>query len=349
MPVAPGVSTFCTQGSLGYESLRTGYFNAKLPPDQPLEIATPTTTAQVCEIIQRAAVRGLKVGVRSGGHLFPACSLIDGGVLIDTRDLNRDVEYDASTSLVSFGPALTVREAQRSLTTLHRFFPFGHHPSVGLGGFLLAGGQGWFMRAHGYTTDAWVEQLEVVMPDGQSRVASRDENADIFWAARGSGQGFFGVVTKIWTRTVPSKRIYDRTLVLRVTHQFEKQLTSVMKTCDLLPKGVDIALVSHWSDILDAADHLETRTGAIMLSVALTAHANSLEESRDMLAPFDSQAARADLNMETEIPLKETSWDAMWDMQDALFLPGRRWQVDSILTDKDVSYAEVTEPEHIPP
>lgn len=336
-------SGYCqTPGSPQYERLRTRYFNDKLPPNRPVEIATPTSSLQVCDTISRAASRGLKVGVRSGGHLFPACSLVDGGVLIDTGHLNRAVEYDAATKLAAFGPGVTVEEAERSLTSLGRFFPFGHHPSVGLGGFLLAGGQGWFTRGSGYTTDAWIERLEVVMPNAQLITASRQEHTDVFWAVRGSGQGCFGVVTKIWVRTVPARTLYDRTLMLDITDDYQQQLKSVLETCDLVPKqGTDIALVTHWSDIMDAGDHWETRTKRLVLSISLSAYADSIGEAKTMLSPFSSPQDNNAFHIIADMAVKETTWQNMWDMQNFLFPSTERWQIDSILTDRVVSYSEV--------
>ncbi|KAK0662708.1 Inactive tetrahydrocannabinolic acid synthase [Lasiodiplodia hormozganensis] len=198
-----------------YEPLRTRFFNARLPTTQPLEIVFPRTTAAAASCIRAARARNLHVGVRSGGHNFAAPALVAGGVLLDTLHLNADeFSYDRRTQLVSFGPGATAaRLAPWMRDEVGRFWPFGHSPSVGVGGFLCAGGQGWFMRGWGATAGEWVERLEIVTPDGEVRVASRTENEDLFWAARGGGLAFFGVVTRIWGRTVRMRRVWGRTLV----------------------------------------------------------------------------------------------------------------------------------------
>ncbi|KAB2575816.1 Tetrahydrocannabinolic acid synthase [Lasiodiplodia theobromae] len=198
-----------------YEPLRTRFFNARLPATQPLEIVFPRTTADAAACIRAARARSLHVGVRSGGHNFAAPALVAGGLLLDTLHLNADeFSYDRRTQLVSFGPGATAaRLAPWMRDDVGRFWPFGHSPSVGVGGFLCAGGQGWFMRGWGATGAEWVERLEVVTPDGEVRVASRTENEDLFWAARGGGLAFFGVVTRIWGRTVRMRRVWGRTLV----------------------------------------------------------------------------------------------------------------------------------------
>ena len=84
-----------------------------------------------------------------------------------------------------------------------RFFPGGHCPTVGIGGFLLQGGQGWNARGWGWAAE-YVEAVDVVTAAGELVRASADENADLYWAARGAGPGFPGVVTRFHLRTLPA-------------------------------------------------------------------------------------------------------------------------------------------------
>src|SRR5579859_4979562 len=121
---------------------------------------------------------------------------------------NPRFDYGAQTQEINFGPGQTAMDAQKFLTENKLFFPFGHSPTVGLGEFLLCGGQGWFFPGWGLTSDRWITQLEVVTADGKIRICNRFENSDILWAARGAGMGFFGIVTKFCGRTTPAKTIY---------------------------------------------------------------------------------------------------------------------------------------------
>ncbi|KAJ4351685.1 uncharacterized protein N0V89_007028 [Didymosphaeria variabile] len=82
-------------------------------------------------------------------------------MLIDVRHVNREVVYDLETEVVSFGPAVTGAEISEKMLSVGRFFPHGHTPSVAVGGFLLAGGQGWFFRSWGLTAEMWVLKMEV--------------------------------------------------------------------------------------------------------------------------------------------------------------------------------------------
>ena len=55
-----------------------------------------------------------------------------------------------------------------------------------MAGLTLGGGLGYLTRRFGWTVDNLLE-VEIVTADGQVRRASRDENADLFWAVRGAG------------------------------------------------------------------------------------------------------------------------------------------------------------------
>lgn len=339
--VLPQSPIFAVKSS-NYERLRTRYFNGRLPEAQPETIATPTTTAEVARLIADAKSKSFEVGVRSGGHLFPACSLVHGGLLVDTINLNQTIEYDPISKTVAFGPATKVREAAEYLSAIGRFFPFGHHPSVGLCGFLLAGGQGWFVREWGYTADTWIEQLEVVMPSSETILASKTQNEDIFWAARGGGQGFFGVVTRIWVKTMPSKSLFNRTITFDTSENYQAQLKWVLENCDSTTKhGVDIAIVTFYSDLLDQGDHWESKTKKLLLMVDLTVYADSHEEAATMTSPWDQIDDSLAQNLIMQSPTTPTTWEKIFENQDKVFPASDRWQCDSILTNSDVSDDEV--------
>jgi hypothetical protein len=97
------------------------------------------------------------------------------------------------------------RDLARALAAHGLAFPVGHCSTVPLGGYLLGGGFGWNAGAWGVACHA-VEGVEVVTADGGIRRASGAEEPDIFWAARGAGPAFFGVVTRYRLRLRPLPR-----------------------------------------------------------------------------------------------------------------------------------------------
>ncbi|KAL2786643.1 hypothetical protein BJX66DRAFT_346696 [Aspergillus keveii] len=334
MPTDPGLMPAAAlPGDAAYEALRTRFFHTRIPNIEPAKIYTPRTTSDVATILKEARRSNLKVGVRSGGYLFPCCSLIQSGVLVDTRDLSRGIEYDPQTELVSFPPGSLSKELANALSTVERFFPFGHSPTVAAGGFLLAGGQGWFMRGWGCTSDQWVEAMEIVTADGEIVQASRTESEDIFWAARGSGQGFFGVVTRVWARTIPMRKLWETVAVFDCTHRFAEILNALLDITDRTPKdGVEVAFATFRPDRDELGLGEEVQDTRVFIAATALAFADTFDEA-------------ADLDQIMKTPVVERTWSELFEAQDKLNPAGdgERWQCDSILDRPGVPREELIE------
>lgn len=337
-------SQVSTPASPNYEPLRRRAFNGRLPDTKPAEIVSPNTTADVVEAVRRARSQGRKIGVKSGGHLFFHTNLIENGMLIDTRNLNKNIEYDHATKIAAISPGHTVQEITEALGPLQRFFPSGHSRSVGAGGFLLAGGQGMFLRGWGYSSANWVEKIEVVTSEGEVVVASKTENPDLFWAFPGSGQGFFAVMTKIWIRTIPNKKLFDVTTIVDSTDIFKPLLKWIMTTSKSVPKyGAEPFFCTFYGDRDDPEGGEESLSQRLFMVMNQTMFADSLEEAGVLASPWDNIPDEFKKHIVTTVPLQERSSEEMWDLQEK-FQPtgnGERWNVDSILTDPKVSDDEV--------
>ena len=183
------------RGEAGYEEARVGrVFNARRPDRYPVAVLEAADADDVVAGVRLAAANGWKVSVRSGGHSWAAWSLHDDALLIDLGHL-RSISYDDATGIVSAGPATKGSlELEPFLTARGRAFPGGHCAGVGIGGFLLQGGQGWNSRARGWACES-VVAVDVVTADGELVRADAEQNTDLYWAARGAGPGFPGIVT----------------------------------------------------------------------------------------------------------------------------------------------------------
>lgn len=330
--------------SEAYEQLRRRFFNGRVPDVYPTEIASPTTTDEVVTAVKRAREHGWKIGVRSGGHLFFCNALLEGGLLIDTCNLNKEIQYNAATKIAVISPGHMVQDVTYFLRERGRFFPSGHSRSVAVGGFLLAGGQGMFLRGWGYTASTWITQLEVVTSEGKNVIANKTYNADLFWAAPGSGQGFFGVVTKIWVKTIPTRKLYDTTILVDSTNIFKPLLKWVLETSKKVPKyGVDLFYCTFYAD-KDAPDggH-ESAAKRVFFAINETIFADSLDEAKVLASPWDIFPEQFKECIVSTAPLTERTWEELWALQES-FQPqgnGERWNVDSILVDPKVSEDEV--------
>jgi FAD/FMN-containing dehydrogenase len=331
-------SVILERGSEDYETSRRRFFNKGHPDRYPHQIIHPRSSAEVAAAVKHATSLDKHISVRSGGHLFPCQHLQDDEILIDMKNVNAKFEYDSETQLINFGPGLTVRGAQEFLTPLQLFFPFGHSPTVGLGGFLLAGGQGYFMQGWGMTADRWLIQMEIVTADGEIRICNREQNSDLFWAARGGGMGFFGVVTMFWGRTTRAKKLYNTHWVFSADI-YEDAFNWILDSAKLIrPHNTEVAICVCYADkYTGQGDEIQSKD--VIIAAAVTIYADSLEEAQSMAYPFN----KSPLKPVFHLPVVETTFEELNKMQEGL-LPsdqGLRYKCDSIYNDPHVSRKEV--------
>ena len=86
-------------------------------------------------------------------------------------------------------------------------------------GYTLGGGFGWLSRKHGFAADSLL-RVDIVTADGRSVTASRDRNADLFWAIRGGGANF-GVVTALEFQLYPVAQVYAGTALFPIARATE--------------------------------------------------------------------------------------------------------------------------------
>ncbi|KUI35823.1 oxidoreductase [Mycobacterium sp. IS-1590] len=183
-----------TRADDGYEAARRAtVWNARTPDRYPDVVVQAADVDDVVAALRYAAAHDLRVGVRSGGHSWAGNHVRDGGMLLDVSRLN-DCIIDAERMTAVVGPGKGGSLLAADLEAHDLFFPAGHCKGVCIGGYLLQGGYGWNSRILGPACES-VIGLDVVTADGERIHCSPDSHPDMYWAARGSGPGFFGVVT----------------------------------------------------------------------------------------------------------------------------------------------------------
>src|SRR5205823_2630981 len=132
-------------------------------------------------------------------------AVCDGGVMIDLSAM-KDIRVDAQARIAVAGPGVLWGEFDRA-TQVHGLATTGGQVShTGIAGLTLGGGLGYLMGKHGAVCDNLLS-LDVVTADGESVVASEDENSGLFWAMRGAGANF-GVVTSFKYRVHPVSEMF---------------------------------------------------------------------------------------------------------------------------------------------
>jgi hypothetical protein len=206
-PSATGiVGRVVRRGTEGYEHLRRGaVWHAGVPERFPEVIVFAAGEADVVAAVKLATSLGLHVSVRSGGHSWSGNHLRDDTLLIDLSNLRR-VEIDKESMTAMVQPGVRGSEVLAMLREQQLFFPVGHNYAVGIGGYLLQGGFGWSGRQYGPACMS-VLGIDAVTADGELVHADETENAELLWAARGAGPGFFAVVTRFYLRVYPQRAV----------------------------------------------------------------------------------------------------------------------------------------------
>ncbi len=169
-------------------------WNQLRPERYPDIIVQVSSDLDVVEAVRFARETGLKVAVRGGGHAWCGTPFRKGGMLIDLSRLT-DVKIDPVARTAAIQPIISNRDMMRKLEPYELAFPVGHCPQVKASGYLLSGGIGWNASQWGQATLS-VTGVEMVTAAGQLITANAEQNAELFWAARGSGAGMFAVATR---------------------------------------------------------------------------------------------------------------------------------------------------------
>lgn len=331
-------SKVLTRGTPEYEQCRQMNPTADTPARFPREIHVVETPEDVSRALKRATELETTVGIRSSGHIMNLGNLIQDGILIDTINLNRHVDYDPVTREICFGPSCRVEELAEKLGEVKRFFPHGHAPTVGSGGFLLAGGQGWFVRGWGATSQTWILKMEIVVPDGRVLIASRTENQELFWAARGSGLGFFGVVTRFWGRTIPASTMWERTFKFDIGDKYEELMTWTIERGRDTPKyGTDLNITIDYPEKYDPRYTSDAvPPGAkLQMNLNLLCYCDTIREARTLLSAYDKiPDTIRDCILEMK-PVQKRTFEEVFARKRGFLGNGKaeRWQINSIMND----------------
>jgi hypothetical protein len=318
---AGGVAKVIWRGQTGYEEARRGaMWNARIPARFPDVVVQAHSEADVVAAVRMARDRGLKIAVRSGGHSWVASFLRDGGILLDLSRMNEfSVDREAHTATVQ--PGLKGTDLNRALRQHDLFFPTGHCMTVGLGGFLLQGGFGWNSRLWGPACVS-IRAMEIVTASGELVHASEKENTELFWAARGAGPGFFGVVTRFHLALYPRPRAMMNSVYLYPIELLDEVLRWARAVGPSLARTVE-GLVFVRRDIFG-----HPGPGVLVMGPVM---ANSKDEAIEAQKPLDTcpvvgKALIRDVNVVTEFD------ELLAKGEEVLYPRGRRYAADNMWT-----------------
>jgi FAD/FMN-containing dehydrogenase len=241
----------------------------------------------------------LQVAIRGAGHNWHNPVLQQGGLLLDLSGLI-ELHVNAAKRTATVQPGINGARLMAQLARHGLAFPIGHEPRVPMSGYLLNGGLGWNSRVWGPAC-ANVTAIEMIDAHGEPLLADRDHHADLFWAARGAGPGFFGVVTRFHLRAHPLPGAMLRSSLIYSIEDTEPLADWLTRLVPLDPRAELICSFSERRWTVTAVSFAANRAEAHRVlepleaaPAALKATQQYLYESVDVEAvfgPFDAQFA----------------------------------------------------------
>ena len=316
-----------------YEAWRQSmHWHQSKPARYPDVIVQATNEADIITAVRHAAKNELKVSVHNTGHNAMGSSLRSDGMLLDVGSMG-NVEIDEAKQIASVQPGVRSIQLMAAAREKGLSFPAPHCPSVGLSGFTMGGGQGWNWGVSEGMACFSIAAADIVTADGQLRHASPKENPDLYWAVRGAGPGFFGVVTRLWLQLYPlPKAIHASNYIIPLDKLDETTAISDKLVNNTLDKRVEfINLLAH-----NPAAPAGTRSeDAKICFVTAFAFGDSIEESIDLLAPVSSsKLGQLSLHKEEN---QAFSYEGVYNKYFSLEVPAgmlARYKVDNVMTDE---------------
>ena len=323
-PMSPGRSL--APGHPDYETARRdALWRTNVPDRFPARIVQADSIEDVVAAVRAAKAAGQRVSVRSGGHSWSGNHVRDGGVLIDVSRLKAfSVDESAMTATAEPGMGGSVLLAELMKRDL--FFPVGHCRGVCIGGYLLQGGFGWNGRAFGPACSN-VIAIDYVDADGGLRHASETENADMLWAARGSGPDFFGVVVRFHLRIFPKPRFIGSSIIKYPVERLADLVRWMDRVGPSVPPEVEMQFVISRSASFPPPLRPRSGTSPVIIELATTV----MTDSRSAAKAATAYTAGAPKGARLRIPLLPMPMSLMYSgvMQ---HYPEANWETDNLWT-----------------
>lgn len=256
---------------------------------RPAAVAVPTTVAQLELVVRTAAELGLRVSAQRTGHgaaPLAAHGLVDT-VLLRTGALDGvHVDPLRRTARVQAGARwadVMAAAAPHGLTALH-----GSAPHVGVVGYTLGGGLGWYARCHGLAAHG-LRSAELVTPAGELVTADAAGDPELLWALRGGG-GNFGVVTTIEIQLHDVGQPYAGMMLWDIADAPEV-LRAWARWCETAPESVTTSFrIMRFPQMPQLPPFLDGRA-VVVLDGAVV---GTEEEARPLLQPLRALAPEMD-------------------------------------------------------
>lgn len=187
--------------------------HSQMNETQMTEIITPRSVEEAQAAVKRARDTGKSLSIAGGRHAMGGQQFLSGGILLDTRSLNRIIALDPDQGVVTVEAGIMWSDLVPGLRELQTGCASPRWSIIqkqtgadrlSLGGALAANGHGRGLTYRPIVQD--VEAFEIIDPNGNLVRCSRDESRELFGLAIG-GYGLFGMITTVELRLMQAHQV----------------------------------------------------------------------------------------------------------------------------------------------
>lgn len=304
-----------------YEVVRQSSVWQMMKPDKfPALIVRVESVNDIIETIRYARENNKNISVRCGGHSYYSSFLQNDTVMLDLAYL-QDISVDKENKAASVQPAVRAVDFLERIAEDGFCFPAAHCGNVPLGGFLLGGGLGWNGEAWGGVSCFNIREVEVVTAQGELITADENRNADFYWAARGAGPNYFGVITRFTLDLYNNPRVILTTTLVWDIHEATTVANWLDKAVKQMPDYVETLLIL--ADNPEQHQSVASKTCIVQASV----FADTEEQARSALSPLSGDDIPDGCMSKSEF--MPTPIADLYEWDDTAY-PRLRWDVDAL-------------------
>jgi glycolate oxidase len=174
----------------------------------PLVVVKPRSEAEVVLVVRLARETSTPILVRGAGSSLTGAAVLEGALVIDTRNMNKVVKVDTVNWYVQVQAGMSLEDLNKELKPYGFFFPPDPASSYlcTVGGAIAEGSGGLMCVKYGTMKD-WVMALRFVLPNGMvtnfgEPLAKNRAGFDLVHLVVGS-EGTLGIVTEAYLKIIP--------------------------------------------------------------------------------------------------------------------------------------------------
>ncbi len=282
----------------------------------PELVITPHSTEQVSSIVIIANKHNISICQRGAGDgLSGDVVSINGGIVLDLKNMNRIVELNAKDLTVTVEPGIVIKDLQEEVAKLRLFYPPGQAGTEfsTIGGNVAESTGGMTGMKYGVTRD-YVLALEIVLPDGSVINTGRKTlksvaGYDLTRFFVGSA-GTLGVLTKITLKLLPMPE------KIATVKSFFKDIDSALNATDsilikshLHPRSLFFADKTCIDAVRDSAEEEIPEEVEVLLLIDVDGNEKNVANDISMIDALCRENGALNISIANSDKDRNTLWD----------------------------------------